>query len=133
MKIKIDVQHHLTKTVRRSFNVNGQAYAQTIPFILEDHFPDLNLLFLDKGKLVLEDKEGSRYKVVCSKTKSYDVAPSFTKGFARSKEGVDWKTELSKVCDNVILVDISSVDEVILRFERVKDLVGNDKGVVTIE
>lgn len=133
MNIKINIQNYLTETLKKSFNFNKQAYAQTIPFILQDHFPDLNILFLDKGRLVLEDVKGSRYKVVCSKTKSYDLSPSFTKGYARTKEGVDWKTELSKVCDNVVLVDISSLDEITLRFETLSSLKGSSKGVVVFE
>lgn len=133
MNITLNIKHYLTPTIRKSFCVNKQAFAQTVPFILEDLFPELSVLYLDKGRLVLQDLQDTRYKVVCSSNNIYDVYPSFTKGHDRTKDGVDWLSSLSKVCSKIILVNIKNVDEITVKVLDVKALPKDCKGKVSLD
>ena len=131
--INIDVAHHLTPVVIKSFKLNGQAYAQTIPYLLESHFPDLSVLHLDKGRMVLQDSSGKRYKVVCSKNNTYDIYPSYTKGVSRTKDGVDIKSYISSLADTLILVDIKNVTSLNLVFKDTVTLPKDFSGKITLE
>ena len=139
MKICLNITNYLTPCIRKSFNIRKQAFAQTLPFIIEDLFPNLNILHLDKGKLVLEDIISSdRIKIVCSKEdESYDIAPSYTKGFKRDKTGLQLKTELEKVCDKIMFVSIKDVDNITLSLYSIPELFltgkVDNKGVVIFE
>lgn len=133
MKLCVKTEGLFGEVIRKSFNVNGQAYAQTVPYILEDFFPDLKVLHLDKGRAVLEDGVGKRYKVVCSRTNTYDVFPSYTKGYGRDKFGTSWVRELEQICSTVIFVNISSTYELIVQFKSVKELESFSSGVIKLE
>lgn len=139
MKICLNISNHLTPCVRKSFGVRKQAFAQTIPFILEDLFPNLSILYLDKGRLVLEDNASSeRIRVVCSSEGvTYDIAPSFTKGVKRDKQGLHLKSELEEFCDKIMFVSLKDVDNITIKIFSVVELFSlgmvNCKGVVTFE
>jgi hypothetical protein len=139
MKIELDISKYLNPCVRKAFNHRRQAFANTVPFILEDIFPDLSILHLDKGRLVLQDKiTNKRFKIVCStEDNSYDLFPSYTKGCKRSKGGVSLVKNLKEVCDNVIFTDIRNVDNLTVRILSVEELLKSEylgkKGVVKFE
>lgn len=139
MKICLNISNYLTPCIRKSFSVKKQAFAQTVPFILEDLFPNLNILYLDKGRLVLEDNLSSeRIRVVCSSEgDTYDIAPSFTKGVKRDKQGLHLKSELELFCDKIMFVSLKDVDNITIKIYSLGELFSSGmvghKGVVTFE
>lgn len=133
MKFEVKVDHLLTPTLSRAFNRHRQSFAQTVPYILEDLFPNLKVVHLEKGKVVMEDINGEHLKVVCSSDGKYDVYPSFTKGFNRSKTGVSVKDELSKICDKLLFVDIAKVGVLGIRAVELAKFEIPEKGVVSFE
>lgn len=123
----------LPKEVKESYKYHGQAFSLFIPYLLDKEFPELSILHLDKGKIVLQNKDDERFKVVCGKNNRYDVSPSSTLGCGRTKSGLNIKMSLQELCNGIFFVDISSVDEVIVRLHYLNELTIPDNGVMNFE
>lgn len=131
--IEINISSYLNNVVGKGLKRNKQALAQTIPFILEEEFPLLNVLHLSQGVVVLEDTtSGDRWKVCCGNNGRFDVAPSFTKGCSRNKEGITVAEHLSNICSGMILVDFSSSEILQLYFYKLEELPAREDGLVVL-
>ena len=133
MKFELNVTHLLTGVTSRAFMKHKQSFAQVVPYLLEETFPNLRVVHLDKGRVVLESSEGERIRVVCSSDNKYDVYPSFTKGVGRYKEGVDIKPVLSELCSHIMFVDISNVHTLKVIYKDLLSLTFPDNGVFSFE
>jgi hypothetical protein len=131
--ISLEVSKHFDNIVGRSLSKHKQGLAIVVPYILEEEFPELSILHLDKGLLVLQDKEDIRYKVFCSRSNSFNLAPSYTKGYGRDVEDVCVKYELENICDKVILVNFSNINTWTINILQVKDFTIDWDGVFKCE
>jgi hypothetical protein len=123
--IEINISSYLNNVVGKGLKRNKQALAQTIPFILEEEFPLLNVLHLSQGVVVLED-------TTSGDNGRFDVAPSFTKGCSRNKEGITVAEHLSNICSGMILVDFSSSEILQLYFYKLEELPAREDGLVVL-
>ena len=120
--LDLSIGHHLNGAVGKGLVCNKQALAQVIPFIIADEFPELSVLHIDKGMVVLQNTEGKRWKVCCAAGARFDLAPSFTKGAPRNKNGLTVDEYLESICDGVIFVnfeDATNLKLLVLDLESV--------------
>lgn len=123
-----NIERYLDTVVGKALRLNKQALALTIPYILQDLYRNLSLTYLDDRTPVLCDKE-SFWKICCGR-KTFDIAPSYTKGHSRSKEGVSPIDALiEKGFDGVVFVDFSQVDNVIIKWTKIDNLPDTVNGV----
>jgi hypothetical protein len=124
----MDVDKYLDDVVGRALRINKQALAFTIPYIISEEYPHMTLMFGDDRQPILCDKN-RLWKVVCGR-KQFDIAPSFTKGHGRNKEGVDAVTYLKdKGFDGVCFVDFTELDFTQLYWVALDDLPESQNGL----
>lgn len=128
--LDLDIKHHLTGAVGKGLVCNKQALAQVIPFILADEFPDLSVLHIDKGMVVLQNKEDKRWKICCAAGSRFDLAPSFTKGASRNKNGLTVDEYLESICDGVIFVNFEDATNLKLLVLNLENIDVREDGVV---
>lgn len=124
----INVDKYLDSVVGKALRLNKQALALTMPYIIEDYFKSFTLTYLEDRTPVLCDK--NRFWKLCCGRKTFDIAPSFTKGHARSKEGVDVVGHLvDKGFDGICFVEFSDVSSVLLKWVSISNLPETINGV----
>lgn len=134
MKICIDLQKYFNDYVSKIVWGKTSALAQVMPDILSDYFPQLSVLYLENRNLVcLEDFQGRRWKVWCSRNNIFDISPSLTKGFGRSKEGVDILSSAKTSYYGCIFLKLKDVNNVSVWFKDWKSLEVDDKGKVHLD
>ena len=106
----------------RAFNARGQVFGFAAYFIVAEQLELTPSVFEDGNFLV--DNQGKTYKVLTTK----DVSPSFTKGYARSKSGVDIKNFLVLQCDYLVILEQPRNGNSILTVFKTTDLILDDKG-----
>lgn len=134
MEIFLDLTKYLEGVVGKALTTHKQGLALTVPYILSEEFPELNILYLKGNTVCLEDASNVKWKVCCSASNTFDVAPSFTKGYARSKAGVSPKDYLiQEGFTGLIFINFNSVANCSVTFKYIKDCDISSKGVVSIE
>lgn len=124
----VNISKYLDNVVGKALRLNKQALALAIPYIIQDMFPHMTLTYLEDRTPVLCDKT-SFWKVVCGR-KTFDIAPSFTKGHGRSKDGVSpIENLLERGFDGVVFVDFSEVVSVVIKWKKINDLPDTVNGV----
>jgi len=106
----------------KAFNARGQVFGFAAYFIVAEQLDLTPSVFEDGNFLV--DKEGKTYKVLTTK----DVSPSFTKGYARSKSGVDIKSFLVLQCDYLVILEQPKDGKSVLTIFKTTDLILDEKG-----
>lgn len=107
-----------------AFKTKGQVFGFAAPFIVAD---ELKLTQTNiNGQDLLVDSDGKTYKVVSTT----DVAPSFTKGYARSKDGVNIKRELVLLCDNLCILERPVDGKSTMTVFKTTDLILDNSGRV---
>lgn len=135
MKCLLDLSPYFQDFVSKKVWKKTAALAQIMPEVLEDYFPHLSLLHLEKRNLLcLEDFDGRRWKVWCSRDNTFDISASLTKGIGRNKESFDSLFDAKSKYSGFIFVTLKDVENVIVRFEDWKSLsVDENCKVVFIE
>jgi hypothetical protein len=134
MKCVINLDLYFKDYVSKVLWKKTSALAQVMPEILSDYFPQLTLLNLEKKSLrCLEDQEGKRWKVWCSRDNHFDLSPSLTKGHGRSKDGVDILYEAKKNYSGCIFVNLKDINNVVLRFKDWNSLEVTQQGKVSFD
>lgn len=117
----MSIEPYLNNVVGKALRLNKQALALTIPYILEDYFKTFSLMYNEDNVPVLCDKK-TMWKVVCGR-KTFDIAPSFTKGYGRDKSSVNPIEYLvSKGYDGVCFVDFTEVNNVVVKWTKIDNL-----------
>lgn len=134
MKALLDLTKYLDSVIGKALITHKQALAISIPYILAEEFPDLNILYLKNNIICLEDPSGIRWKVCCSTSNTFDIAPSFTKGCSRNKYGISPKNDLiSEGFTGIIFVNFKTISRCEVTFRYIKDCNIGSKGEVFIE
>lgn len=134
MKVVIDLQEYFTDYVSKVVWKKTSALAQVIPDVLSDYFPELSVLYLENRSLVcLEDFEGRRWKIWCSRNNTFDISPSLTKGFGRSKEGMDILASAKTNYHGCIFLNLKDVNSVKVWFKDWKSMEVDEKGKVHLD
>lgn len=116
-----NIEKYLDGVVGKALRLNKQALALTIPYIIQDLYPHLTLTYLEDKTPVLCDNK-SFWKVCCGR-KTFDIAPSYTKGHGRCKDGISpIEALLDKGFDGVVFVDFNNVDNIIIKWKLVDQL-----------
>ena len=106
----------------KAFNQRGQVFGFAAYFIVAEQL-NLTTSVFDDGNF-LTDAQGKTYKVLTTR----DVSPSFTKGYARSKNGVDIKSFLVLQCDYLVILEQPRDGNSVLTVFKTTDLLLDDKG-----
>lgn len=134
MKCVINLENYFKDYTSKILWKKTSALAQVIPYILSDYFPELSVLHLDKKNLVcLEDFQGNRWKVWCSRDNTFDISPSLTKGFGRSKDGTDILSDAKENYSGCIFINLKDVYSVKLWFKDWRSLEVSEKGKVFLD
>lgn len=134
MKTCINLQEYFNDYVSKIVWSKTSALAQVMPDVLSDYFPELSVLYLDNRNLVcLEDLQGRRWKVWCSRNNTFDISPSLTKGFGRSKDGFDILSSAKTSYHGCIFLKLKDVNKVSVWFKDWKGLEVDDKGKVHLD
>lgn len=124
MRIEIDLNlltkdNFLFKRVLRDKRV----LSNSAVYIIEEYFPNLNILYTDKGIALIRDDSGRRFKVFCSSSGKFIINQSCTKGAGRDSSMGSWNRLVAdNSIDGAILVDTSVAGRMVLRFVLNKDL-----------
>lgn len=124
----VNVEMYLDNVIGKALRLNKQALALAIPYIIQDVFKHMTLTYLDDRTPVLCDKT-SFWKVVCGR-KTFDIAPSYTKGHGRTKSGVNpIESLISKGFDGVVFVDFTETNNTIVKWTKIDNLPDTVNGI----
>jgi hypothetical protein len=124
----LNVEPYLDNVVGKALRLNKQALALAIPYILADYFKSFTLLYNEDSVPVLCDRK-TMWKVVCGR-KTFDIAPSFTKGCGRDKSKVNpIEYLITKGYDGVCFVDFTEVNKVVVKWMEIDNLPDTVSGV----
>ena len=123
----VDLDNHtkdFNNPIIKAFKYKGAVYGFAAYYIVEDKLKltQTNINNVD----LLVDSENKTYKVHTTK----DVSPAFTKGYARSKCGVDIKTHLINQSDYLCILEEPKNNKEILTIFKTTDVIVNDKGIL---
>lgn len=119
-----DISKDFSNPVIKAFKQKGQVFGFVAPFIVAD---ELQLTHSNiNGADLLVDADGLTYKI----NTTPDVAPAFTKGYGRSKDGIDTKNILILMCDRVCILEQPKGGKSILTVFKTTDLILDNKGCI---
>lgn len=126
-KLNLNIEPYLDNVVGKALRINKQALALTIPYILVNEFRSFTLMYTEDNAPVLCDNK-AMWKVVCGR-KTFDISPSFTKGYGRDKTVNPIEYLVEKGYDGVCFVDFTEVNNVIIKWTKIDNLPDTVNGV----
>lgn len=133
MEVVLNVASYFDNLVSKRVWSKTQAVSVVIPYIIEDMFPEMSILYLDNSGICLQDMQKYRWKVSVSRDDTFDIAPSYTKGCKRDKNNLDVQIDIKDKFHGFIFATLLDEYKIKLRFVLSRDLVCDNKGVVTFE
>lgn len=124
MKIEIDLGL-LTKgnTLLEKTLKDKRVLSNSAVYIIEEYFPNLSILYVERGLALIKDDTGVLFKVFCSSNDKFVINQSCTKGAGRDNSMGSWDNLVNDHnISGVILVDTSTVGRMVLKFVLNKDL-----------
>ena len=111
-----------TNPLVKAFKSKGQVFGFTAPFIVADEL-SLTLTNIDNMDMLV-DMEGLTYKVMTTR----DIAPAFTKGYGRNRQGIDIKSKLVNSCDRICILEQPKDGKSVMTIFRTTSIILDDKG-----
>ena len=126
LTMKIDIRDLIkaNNPLSKSLNYYGQVFGFASTFIVADA---LGLIMSNiDGEDVMIDKNNQCYRIITTN----NVAPAFTKGYGRSKDGVDIKTYNMMRWDMVCVLDKPIDGFCELNVYKTTQLILNERGII---